>query len=567
MKLKDNATDEKLRGGYYTPKDLADFVVRWGLSSNIINNVLEPSCGDGIFLKSIKEIIQKEKIHLKCTAIELDEKEAQKSIDVVEKNDSFKVINSDFYKEYREGELPKFELIVGNPPYIRYQYLTEEQREEQSRILISNEMKSNKLINAWVSFTVACINLLSENGKIGFVIPAELLQVAYAEDLRKYLMTHLQKIEIITFKELVFPNVEQEVVILLGEKDTEHKEQHKIRILEFDNISDLLENYNKVNEPFQDIEMNTSKWIKYFLSSKQNELVKWVKGNDKFVQFKEVGKVDVGITTGNNDYFCVNKQAIDEYRMDEVITTDLGETIQVLRPLIARSVSIRGLKYTLEDMNYNVAKGAKAYLLAYPADVEKKQYPKGHLEYIEKGEREEQNTGYKCSIRKQWYSIPSVWVPDAFFLRRNHLYPKFILNTDIMAVSTDTMHRVKFNPRIDRQKALLAYYNSISFAFTELEARSYGGGVLEILPREVENIYLANIFSENSISQEKVEEVVSKLDRLIRDGKDIEEILDIMDKLILEDCLGVERDMILEFRGIWKRLQKRRLARGNAKTE
>ena len=77
--------------------------------------------------------------------------------------------------------------------------------------------------------------------------------------------------------------------------------------------------------------------------------------------------------------------------------------------------------------------------------------------------------------------IPSVWVPDAFFLRRNNLYPKFVLNC-CYAVSTDTMHRVKFNDGVEPERILLSYYNSISFAFTELCGRSYGGGVLEILP-------------------------------------------------------------------------------------
>lgn len=39
-------------------------------------------------------------------------------------------------------------------------------------------------------------------------------------------------------------------------------------------------------------------------------------------------------------------------------------------------------------------------------------------------------------------------MPDAFFLRRNNLYPKFVLNC-CDAVSTDTMHRIKFNNDID----------------------------------------------------------------------------------------------------------------------
>ena len=61
------------------------------------------------------------------------------------------------------------------------------------------------------------------------------------------------------------------------------------------------------------------------------------------------------------------------------------------------------------------------------------------------------------------------------------------------AVSTDTMHRIKFNDGVEPERILLSYYNSISFAFTELCGRSYGGGVLEILPREVGNILVPNL--------------------------------------------------------------------------
>lgn len=78
------------------------------------------------------------------------------------------------------------------------------------------------------------------------------------------------------------------------------------------------------------------------------------------------------------------------------------------------------------------------------------------------------------------------------FASQNNLYPKFVLN-ECNAVSTDTMHRIKFNDGVDPENVLLAYYNSISFAFTEICGRSYGGGVLEILPGEMGNILLPKV--------------------------------------------------------------------------
>ena len=47
------------------------------------------------------------------------------------------------------------------------------------------------------------------------------------------------------------------------------------------------------------------------------------------------------------------------------------------------------------------------------------------------------------------------------------------------------MYRVKFNEGGEAERIVLSYYNSISFAFIELCGRSYGGGVLEVLPGEM----------------------------------------------------------------------------------
>ena len=38
---------DKLRGGYYTPPEVARFVCEWAITSSD-SNVLEPSCGDGV---------------------------------------------------------------------------------------------------------------------------------------------------------------------------------------------------------------------------------------------------------------------------------------------------------------------------------------------------------------------------------------------------------------------------------------------------------------------------------------------------------------------------------------
>ncbi len=540
MKLKENSSEQKLRGAYYTPLKLANAMVKLFVSEKI-NTILEPSCGDGVFIEALyqQNIISNNQ---EITAIEIEKEEAQKVNFNFKNQKNVNVYNEDFFEFYkRTADNIKYDLIIGNPPYIRYQYLTEAQREIQSKILTDNGMKSNKLINAWVCFLVASVQMLSENGKIAFVIPAEILQVAYAEDLRKYLADHLQRMTLITFERLVFDEIEQEVLVFVGEKGGEEK---GIRIIEMEDLNgfDLLDlNSNG----YQKLQHTTEKWTKYFITTEESSLINDIRDDIRFCKFSDYGLINVGITTGNNDYFSVNKETVDKYNLDSVVL-----------PLIGRSSHARGIYFTDEDWNANISDERKAMLLAFP-DIPIEQYDKRHIEYIKHGEVNGENAGYKCSIRDRWYIVPSVWVPDAFFLRRSNLYPKFVLN-DCNAVSTDTMHRMKFVDGVDPDNVLLSYYNSISFAFTEICGRSYGGGVLEILPGEMGNIMLPKI---EGIDSSKKSELLLRVDNIVRNNLDIETALDIVDKEVLQEIMGIEEEMCTQCRQIWKKLQKRRLGR------
>lgn len=50
MILKENTTSQKLRGAYYTPLLLAEKIAEYFKGDASIKSVLEPSCGDGVFL-------------------------------------------------------------------------------------------------------------------------------------------------------------------------------------------------------------------------------------------------------------------------------------------------------------------------------------------------------------------------------------------------------------------------------------------------------------------------------------------------------------------------------------
>lgn len=141
----------------------------------------------------------------------------------------------------------------------------------------------------------------------------------------------------------------------------------------------------------------------------------------------------------------------------------------------------------------------------------------------------------------------------------NNLYPKLVLNR-CGAISTDTMHRMKFRDGIDPELAIIAHYNGIAFAFTELCGRSYGGSVLEILPKEVGNIHVLNTGLLN-INAELKRNVISVIDGVVRNGRNIDEALDYVGAKILVGILRFDEDTCHACRRIWKTLQARRLGR------
>lgn len=540
MILKEDSTEQKLKGAYYTPVQLAKFIVRIIGKQYSHSDVLEPSCGDGVFLDALESECGINKF-TSIKAIEIEKEETDKLKSKYADSSNVEIINHDFFDYYIDNRSSRYNLIVGNPPYIRYQYLENKQRELMSGIIKEHGMRPNKLINTWVAFTVACVHMLSDEGLIAFVIPAEILQVAYAEELREYLVKELEKITIITFEQLVFSGIEQEVVVFLGKKGSGKKE---IRIVQRRDLDDLFS--RTIDEDYQPIRNVHEKWTKYFASNHENELIGRIKNDKRFWKLSDTAVINVGITTGNNKYFSITQKTVDAYGLRDVC-----------RPLIGRSSHANSLFFKDEDWKENIKRNKAAYLIDFP-DIPISDYDEGYRRYIELGEANQENKGYKCRIRERWYRIPSIWVPDAFFLRRNNLYPKFVIN-GCNAVSTDTMHRIKFKEGVNGKRIVLSYYNSISFAFTELCGRSYGGGVLEILPGEVGEIMVPIL---DSVPDKVIDEVLLEVDSIIRKNNSIEKALDIVDNYILVEYLNIPQSTCLEARDIWKKLQSRRLGRG-----
>ncbi len=535
MKLITQASAEKLRGGFYTPEPIAEFVLRWGINGGNDFDILEPSCGDGVFLEQIaKHKFQYNSI----TAIEFDEIEAAKADKIQLLNKE--VIHADFHT-YCNNTHKQFDLVVGNPPYIRYQFFDRFQQAEAGDIFIKAGLTYSKLTNAWVSFVIGSSLLLKDKGgKIGFVLPAEILQVSFAKQLRNFIAHFYNKINIISFEKLVFPDIQQEVVLLLCEKnDTKDHNIEHIELRDADELKTL--DVARLKSPKKRIDFKSNKWTFYFLEQEEIDFLENIAKARNIPTIGKFANVEVGITTGSNDFFTVPLTTVEEYNMQEYA-----------KPMVGRSVQVNSVIFTQEDWEKNKNSPARAHLLTFP-DSKNLNRKNGAVKYIAHGESIGIHKGYKTGIRGDWFVVPSLKISDALFIRRNNLYPRLIIN-EAKAYTTDTMHRVFLKSGTDIQVFTASYYNSLSLAFTEICGRSHGGGVLELMPNEAERVLLP-YHKDNAV-------LLPQIDNLIRSKTNIEEILKITDQIILKEHYGLTQNEINFAQSIWKKLSFRRLNRG-----
>ena len=529
----------KLRGGYYTPDKISEFISEWAIRTPS-DSVLEPSCGDGSFLSAITKRFSEfgataEQIRKNVIGVELDSAEAKKSAQY-----GTTVVCEDFYTYYRENieEQAQFDAIVGNPPFIRYQHFTEEYRKIAFALMNKHGFHPNRLTNIWLPFLMLSCEALKSNGRVGMVIPAELFQVDYAAEARQYLSVFFDKLTIVTFKRLVFDDIQQEVVLLLGEKGCD---KHGIRVVELDDMADLIEQGQKCleNSEFKELDHSKDKWVKYYLSNEELNLLKRLNSDTRISDAADLFEVNVGLVSGENDFFVMNQATVDEFNLHDSVV-----------PIVSRSEQLKGVRFTNKEYDNLIALGKKVYFFA-PGDVEDDALTTEQKNYIQWGEEKGYNKNYKCRIRAKWYHVPQTWCADAFLIRQAHLYPRMILN-EKKALVTDTLHKVRFLNGIEGKYVAAAFLNTYTFALSETIGRSYGGGVLTFEPGEMRRIRVPMKMADQLD--------LSKIDCWQRQGE-IDKILDYTDLILLRKGLNLTEHEVSLLHSIWEKMCGRRMTR------
>ena len=211
--------NQKNTGSYYTPAYLASFISKRVLShfgNRTRMSILEPSAGNGAF---IAELEKEKKININLTALDINKVELKTASEKwSRKTASF--IKTDFL-EYSSSK--QYAAVIGNPPYVKKNILTSTQIELSKKIHSNENLTEASVKNIWTTFLVKSNTLLAKNGVLAFVLPSELLQVKFAEEIREYLKVEFERIEIFTFNDLMFECKGQDTIVLFAYKKNRPK--------------------------------------------------------------------------------------------------------------------------------------------------------------------------------------------------------------------------------------------------------------------------------------------------------------------------------------------------------
>lgn len=461
----------KARGAYYTPTSIATFLSSWAIGERPSAAVLDPTCGDGVFLQAAgRELRTLGAAEPRLLGIDIDGEALRQTAERLRADDlTATLLRSSFFDvtpDAPESNWVKADVVVGNPPFIRFHSHVGKTRAAAKKAALAQGVQLSGLASAWAACLVYAASFLRPGGKLGMVLPAELLTVNYAAPVRDWLRRRFGRVGLVTFERLQFDALAN-VVLLLAEGDGETDSVHVARVLDASDLEGL--------DPFstgREVTLNGEKWSSLLLTDRQ--VAAYRSGVEDFVALEaEYGKVELGTVTGANEFFVMTERTRREFGLTE-------EQVEKVSP--PGSKHLERLAFTTADWEQLRNEG-KAVWLFRPA-------PEDQSAAVEAYKRVGQDldipSRYKCRIRPQWWRPPITEPPDFFFTYMSHRFPRLVADdADVCFLnSMHGLHLAEGAPSFVRHALPLAMLNSLTLVGAELGGRSYGGGILKLEPRE-----------------------------------------------------------------------------------
>lgn len=548
----DNQVLRKQRGAFFTPPAIAEFLAQWALAGHADARVLDPTCGEAVFLLSAARQLTENGIRPKATAgqlfgVDLHEASLRESERLLA-NEGFgaTLLPGDFFSQptpaQLDGRLPSMDAVIGNPPFVRYHDHTGLERKRSAAAALAQGVRLSGLASSWAALLVHACGFLKPEGRVAMVLPAELLTVGYAEPVRRWLSRRFAAVHLVLFEQLQFRGAEEQVVLLVarGSGGCDAFALHQVRDAE--ELQRLHAFDGTAVAP-----RASGKWTDLLLSSESRVLFQRIT-SEHFVDLGSYGQPELGTVTGANPFFALSDATRGEFKIDPAHLT------RIVPP---GTKHLRGTRFTEGQWEDLRLRGQRVWLLDPPTNRPRA----GLARYIAHGEALDIPRAYKCTVRRPWWRPPTVPAPDLFFTYMSHRYPRLIAN-DAGVTLVNSMHGITLRedaPSVAGDALPLIAFNSVTMLGAELFGRSYGGGILKMEPREAAELPVPSP-SLLAAGWDAVGPERAQLDELLRAGQ-WEEVVDRVDSALLAGAANLSSDAVGAMRLAAQTLRRRRTRR------
>jgi len=555
--FRDSPRRRKARGAFFTPPELCSYVANWAIRG-ATDRVLEPSCGEAAFLLAAGARLR----HLgsaasltQLTGVELhlsSAAAAQQSMHTA--GHEMSLLVADFFAVPAHRG---YDAVVGNPPYVRYQEFAGEARARGRAAALAAGVGVTGLASSWAAFTVHAAEFLRPGGRLGLVLPAELLTVNYAAAVRQYLMAKFGHVQLVLFTERVFPGVSEEVVLLLADDalaagGTDHCELRQLQdVQQLHTILPTADSPSPAPVSWRPLDRK-SKWTTGLLSHAGLTAYTGLQEHPSFTTLHTWGETTLGMVTGNNNYFALSPERVRELGLQS------NEVLPLSPP---GSRHLRGLKFTGAALTELGKNNSRTWLFYPPLEAEMSAAARA---YIEAGEADAVHSAYKCRKRKPWWRVPLVPPADLLLTYMNADTPRLTTN-EARVRHLNSVHGVYLRHGLKTLGAKLlpiGSLNSMTLLGAETVGRSYGGGMLKLEPGEADLLPVpAPALLSNA--RPALLALRPQLAGALRNGK-VVDAARMVDDILLVGELGMRRGEVRALEEAHAALTARRLARGKA---
>lgn len=537
MRTKDAVSDEKLRGGFYSPDVLVDLCL--GRVDALVKGrtglrLFEPSIGDGAFLRGLQRHSLGRRVS-EVTGIEIVEREAYEASRELESTDKpGRILNANVL-EWHQSADDLFDIAVGNPPYVRFQFLSPEDRQRAIGIGLDLGVPGSAVSNLWISVFLLALSRLEPGGVFSMIVPTEFMTGVSASRVRSWLLDNTRDLTVDLFKPGTFPSVLQEVVVLSGRRTGG-------RIKPTDTV-DFFDHNGGTKRWSHRISAAASTWTGYLLTAEQLAVWEHATKLQDVRRLGEIARFTVSTVTGANDYFCVNSS-----------TAAQNDLTDWTLPLLPRIKHAPGLVFDEREHEAIAQSDAASWMVSFAAGTPSPRESKKPAAYVQMGEGRGIHERFKCRIREPWFRVPVVPPGSLMLSKRSDVFPRVIVNR-AGVVTTDTVYRGIVAPGtgLTPEDIAASFHNSLTLLSVEIVGRSFGGGVLELVPSEIASLAIPA----SPLARSRL----PKLDALSRQSPQSEALIDATDKFMIDWVGGLDPNLIEILKDARRALASRRTQR------